>query len=61
MNDPTALTIATMLAWINDHRDEPLTLERIAARAGYSPFHFARLFAIWQLVLVLSQIWPFSD
>lgn len=45
MNDPTALTIATMLAWINDHRDEPLTLERIAARAGYSPFHFARLFA----------------
>ena len=30
--------------WIEQQLDEPLTLERIAERAGLSPYHFSRLF-----------------
>lgn len=30
--------------FIRDHADEPLTLERIAAAAATSPYHFARIF-----------------
>ena len=30
--------------WIEQQLDEPLTLERIAERAGLSPHHFSRLF-----------------
>jgi AraC-like DNA-binding protein len=31
--------------WIDDHAAEPIDLERAAAEAGLSPFHFLRLFA----------------
>jgi AraC family transcriptional regulator len=30
--------------WIEQHLDQPLTLERVAQRAGLSPYHFSRLF-----------------
>jgi AraC family transcriptional regulator len=30
--------------WIEQHIDQPLTLDRIADRAGLSPYHFSRLF-----------------
>ena len=33
-----------LMAWIEQHLDEPLTLEQVAARAGLSPYHFSRLF-----------------
>jgi AraC family transcriptional regulator len=33
-----------LVAWIEQQLAEPLTLERIAARAGLSPYHFSRLF-----------------
>ena len=33
-----------LVAWIEQQLDDPLTLERIAARAGLSPYHFSRLF-----------------
>ncbi|MFL6700528.1 MAG: helix-turn-helix domain-containing protein [Vitreoscilla sp.] len=36
--------LADLLAWIEQQLDEPLTLERIAERAGLSPYHFSRLF-----------------
>ena len=35
---------ADVIAWIEQHLDQPLTLDRVAARAGLSPFHFSRLF-----------------
>jgi AraC-like DNA-binding protein len=31
--------------WMDAHAHEPLDLERVAAEAGLSPFHFLRLFA----------------
>jgi len=34
----------TVVDWIEQQLDEPLTLERIAERAGLSPYHFSRLF-----------------
>ena len=33
-----------LMAWIELHLDEPLTLDQVAARAGLSPYHFSRLF-----------------
>ncbi|GGE19502.1 AraC family transcriptional regulator [Aureimonas endophytica] len=44
MDKTPTRTVALMIAWIETHLDEGLTLEVIAARAGYSPFHFSRLF-----------------
>ena len=41
--DPTDPFIA-LVAWIEQQLDDPLTLERIALRAGLSPYHFSRLF-----------------
>ena len=34
----------TLLAWIEQRLDQPLTLDEIAARAALSPYHFSRLF-----------------
>lgn len=34
-----------LLEWIEQHLDDPLTLEQIARRAGFSPYHFSRLFS----------------
>lgn len=33
-----------LIAWIEEHLDQPLTLDQVAARAGLSSFHFSRLF-----------------
>jgi len=35
---------ASMLAWIREHLDQPLTYEILAARVGLSPRQFARVF-----------------
>ena len=36
--------LADVLAWMDARLDEALTLDAIAARAGFSPYHFSRLF-----------------
>lgn len=38
------LAVMTLLLELQDALDEPWTLESMAARAGYDPFHFARGF-----------------
>ena len=42
MSEPDFL--ADVLAYIEAHRDEPLTVAELAAVAGFSPYHFSRLF-----------------
>ncbi|MEO5686866.1 MAG: AraC family transcriptional regulator [Burkholderiaceae bacterium] len=41
---PTPDPFIALMTWIEQQLDEPLTLERVAARAGLSPYHFSRLF-----------------
>ena len=41
---PAADTFPTVVEWIEQHLDEPLTLERVAERAGLSAYHFSRSF-----------------
>lgn len=36
--------IASLLAWIEQNLDQPLTLDDIAAKSGYSKWHLQRLF-----------------
>ena len=36
--------LADVLAYIEAHRDEPLTVAELASVAGFSPYHFSRLF-----------------
>ncbi len=36
--------LAEILAYIEAHRDEPMTVAELAAVAGFSPYHFSRLF-----------------
>jgi AraC family transcriptional regulator len=43
-NIPPTDPFPVVVAWIEQELDQPLTLERIAARAGLSPYHFSRLF-----------------
>ena len=42
MSEPDFL--ADVLDYIEAHRDEPLTVAELAAVAGFSPYHFSRLF-----------------
>lgn len=37
--------LPAVLAWIEQHLDEPLNVEAIADRADLSPYHFSRLFS----------------
>lgn len=41
---PLTDAFSAVVEWIEQQLDEPLTLERIAERAGLSPYHFSRLF-----------------
>jgi AraC family transcriptional regulator len=43
-NRIAANDLAGTLTWIEHHLDEPLSLDRIAAQAGLSAYHFSRLF-----------------
>ncbi len=36
--------IKAMIEWIEDHLDEPLSVDRVAIRSGYSVWHFQRKF-----------------
>ena len=44
LNPAATDPFVALVAWIEQQLDEPLTLERVAARAGLSPHHFSRLF-----------------
>ncbi|HIV71677.1 MAG TPA: AraC family transcriptional regulator [Candidatus Aquabacterium excrementipullorum] len=46
----------SLLAWVEAHLDEPLTLEQIAQHAGLSPFHFSRLFTARMGRSVMSHV-----
>jgi len=43
-NLPLADSFPAVVAWIEQHLDEPLTLERIAGQARLSAYHFSRSF-----------------
>ena len=42
--DSTSDPFIALVAWLEQQLDQPLTLAQVAAQAGYSPFHFSRLF-----------------
>ena len=44
MDSPATDPFADLVRWIEQHLDDPLTLDRIAQQAGLSPYHFSRLF-----------------
>lgn len=36
--------IRDLLAWLESHLDQPLSLDNVAAKAGYSKWHLQRMF-----------------
>lgn len=44
METGPANTVKEIIAWIEDHLGDDLTLDVIAEKAGYSPYHFSRMF-----------------
>lgn len=44
MNEEHADMVGQIIAYMKEHLDEPLTSQQLANLAGYSPFHFSRLF-----------------
>lgn len=49
-------TLASTVMWIEENLDEPLTLDRIAAHAGLSPYHFSRLFTARMGLSVMAHV-----
>lgn len=39
-----AITIHSILAWIEDNLESPLSLEKVSRRSGYSKWHLQRMF-----------------
>ena len=39
-----AITIHSILDWIEDNLDSPLSLEKVSRRSGYSKWHLQRMF-----------------
>lgn len=36
--------IRDLLSWLDSHLDQPLSLDNVAAKAGYSKWHLQRMF-----------------
>lgn len=36
--------IRDLLSWLESHLDQPLSLDNVAAKAGYSKWHLQRMF-----------------
>lgn len=53
MND---ITLRALLTYIDAHIEEPLTLQDIAAQAGYSPYHFSRMFRAQMNTTVMDYV-----
>jgi len=54
MQEPDFL--ADVLAYIQAHRDEPMTVAELARVAGFSPYHFSRLFTARFGVSVMDYV-----
>ena len=39
-----AITIHSILDWIEDNTESPLSLEKVSERSGYSKWHLQRMF-----------------
>lgn len=39
-----AITIHSILDWIEDSTESPLSLEKVSERSGYSKWHLQRMF-----------------
>ena len=39
-----AITIHSILDWIEDNPESPLSLEKVSERSGYSKWHLQRMF-----------------
>ena len=39
-----AITIHSILSWIEDNLESPLSLEKVSERSGYSKWHLQRMF-----------------
>ena len=39
-----AITIHSILDWIEDNLESPLSLEKVSERSGYSKWHLQRMF-----------------
>ena len=48
--------LADVLAYIESHRDEPVTVAELARVAGFSPYHFSRLFTARFGVSVMDYV-----
>lgn len=48
--------INDVVAYINSHLKEPLSLESIAAYAAFSPYYFSRLFALYMEMPVMEYV-----
>lgn len=48
--------IQDSLVYIQEHIEDKLTVEKIAAHVGYSPFHFCRIFALTQNMTVKEYV-----
>lgn len=44
MNDEHAEAVRQTIQYMKEHLDEPMTTELLADLAGYSPYHFSRIF-----------------
>lgn len=58
--------IRDLLTWLEGHLDQPLSLDNVAAKAGYSKWHLQRMFkdvtghaigAIFAHVVYLNLLW----
>ncbi len=56
MSNPPPEFLADVLAYIEAHRDEPMTLAELARVAGFSPYHFSRLFTARFGVSVMEYV-----
>ena len=53
-----AITIHSILDWIEDNLESPLSLEKVSERSGYSKWHLQRMFkkeTIWLRVATNSD------
>ncbi|HEY2454528.1 MAG TPA: AraC family transcriptional regulator [Scandinavium sp.] len=44
--DIAAAVVRDIIVWIEDDLSKPMSIKSVAAKAGYSPWHFQRIFSI---------------
>ncbi|CAK5468221.1 hypothetical protein ECO2947_22535 [Escherichia coli] len=48
--------IRDLLIWLEGHLDQPLSLDNVAAKAGYSKWHLQRMFKDVTGTMLLARI-----